>query len=455
MGLTQITTMQSLLSALRLARALIGLALALSATGCAALTNPLADGIPVRRLQPEAFGESRSDLKPVPLTSLTPPAPKAYLLDSGDVLGVFVEGILGERNGQPPVQIKEQGNLPPAMGYPIPVRENGTIPLPLLAPLDVKGLTIDEAQTKITKAYLGTLLELEKKELLKSGTARIIVTLIHPRTYHVLVLREDTGGTTTGAGGGFANAIGGGGTFVSQTRRTAGFPLDLPAYENDLLNALTRSGGLPGLEAQDEVLIIRGAYRPPAGSMPGAQPSATTTSESIRVPLRLRPGEPFPLSSSDLILQSGDVVHVKARTGDIFYTGGLLPPHAFPLPNDRDIDVLEAIALVGGPMLNGGLAANNLSGLLVQTGLGFPSPSLCTIIRKLKSGAQIPIVVNLNRACKDSRERIAIRPGDYIILQATPGEALGQYLTSNLRFNLLGNFIHSPYFNDTVSYTAP
>ena len=438
----------------------IGLALLLSATGCAALTNPVVDGIPVRRLQPEAFGESRAELKPIPLTSLTPPSTETYKLAPGDVLGVFIEGILGERNGQPPVQIREpgQGNLPPGIGYPIPVREDGTVPLPLISPpLTVSGLTVQQAQDKITEAYLGMLKELadrDQKKLLNAGTSRIIVTLFSRRQYHVLVLREDTGGTTTGAGGGFTNGFGGGGTFVSQTRRTAGFPLDLPAYENDLLNALTRSGGLPGLEAQDEVLIIRGAYRPASGVDPLVT-TDTSGRETIRVPMRLRPGETPAVRPADLILQTGDVVHVRARIGDIFYTGGLLPPHAFPLPPDRDIDIIEAIALVGGPVINGGLAANNLSGQIVQTGLGFPSPSLVTIIRKLKSGAQIPIIVDLNRAFKDPRERIAIRPGDYIVLQSTPGEALGQYVTSNLRFNLLSYLFHSQYANGTVSYTAP
>jgi hypothetical protein len=431
-----------------------GFALVLSATGCASLTNPLVDGIPVRRLQPEAFGESKADLQIVPLTSLTPRAPDAYRLAPGDVLGVFIEGVLGERNGQPPVQIREQGNLPPGIGYPIPVRENGTLPLPLINPLSVAGLTIEQAQEKVTLAYLGKLPG-QKEEILKDQKARIIVTLLNRRQYHVLVLREDTGGTTTGAGGGFTNGFGGGGTFVSQTRRTAGFPLDLPAYENDLLNALTRSGGLPGFEALDEVLIIRGAYRPGLGGQPGTQTPDGTGRETIRIPLRLHPGEQFNVRPSDLVLQSGDVVHVRARTGDVFYTGGLLPPHAFPLPNDRDIDILEAIALVGGPILNGGLAANNLSGQIVQTGLGFPSPSLVTIVRKLKSGAQIPITVSLNRAFKDPRERIAIRPGDYVILQATPGEALGQYITSNFRLNSVWTAIRSPNFTTTGTGTAP
>src|SRR5262249_44809314 len=160
---------------------------------------------------------------------------------------------------------------------------------------------------------------------------------------------------------------------------------------------------------------------------PETLPTEASAREIIRVPIRLHPGETFNVRPSDLVLRTGDVVHVKARTGDIFYTGGLLPSRAFPLPTDRDLDVLQALALVGGPILNGGLNSNNLSGQLVASGIGFPSPSQVTILRRLKSGAQIPIIVSLNRAVKDPRERIAIRPGDFVLLQQTPGEALGQY----------------------------
>jgi len=419
---------------------LIGLA-----PGCAALTNPVADGIPVRRLPPEALGESRADIRPVPLTALTPPPPASYRLAPGDVLGVFVEGILGEKGGQPPVRIPEQGSLPPGIGYPIPVREDGTVPLPLIPPLPVAGLTIEQAQQKVQGAYMAP------KQLLEDpAKTRIIVTLLRPRVYHVLVLREDAGGTTfgAGAGGGFGNS---GGSFFTQTRRAAGFPLDLPAYENDLLNALTRSGGLPGPEAEDEVIVQRGAYRP----NPNGPPGEAAPRETIRVPLRARPGEPVSIRPEDLVLHSGDVVQVKARTGEYFFTGGLLPPRAFPLPAERDLDVLEAVALVGGPILNGGQNANNLSGQIVQTGLGNPSPSQVTILRRLKGGAQVPIVVNLNRAVRDPRERIAVRPGDFVILQQTAGEALGQYTTSNFRLNFLGFFARARDFTGTATFTAP
>jgi hypothetical protein len=418
------------------------------AGGCASVTNPVADGIPVRRLPPEAFGESKADIRPVPLSALTPPLPDAYRLEPGDLLGVFVEGILGERGGQPPVRIPEQGGGPPGLGFPIPVREDGTVPLPIIDPLKVEGMTLNEAQEAVKRAYKNP-----KKNILKDPeTARIIVTLFRPRQYHVLVLREDAGGTTFGTAGGFGG-VGATGVTVTQTRRAAGFPLDLPAYENNLLNALTRSGGLPGPEAEAEVLIQRGAYR----SGPGGQPLVGPVDEgqTIRVPLRQRASQPLTVRPQDLELQSGDVVQVRARPPDLFYTGGLLPARAFPLPPDRDLDVLEAVALLGGPILNGGLNANNLSGQIVQTGLGFPSPSQITIVRRLKSGAQIPIIVNLNRAFKDPRERIALQPNDFVVLQATVGEGIGQYLTSNLRFNFTYQFIHSKFFNGTNTYTAP
>lgn len=416
----------------------VALAAALLGSGCAAITNPVADGIPVRRLPPEALGVSVEAARPVSLAALTPPDPGQYRLAPGDILGIWIEGVLGERGGAPPVRIPEQPGVPPGLGFPIPIGEKGTIPLPLIAPLDVNGLTVEEAQAKIIRAYT------VPEKLLKEGAERVIVTLLRPRSTRVLVLREDAGATTFGTTGGFNSLGGGGGTSVSVTRKAAGFPLDLPVPENTLLNALTRSGGLPGAEAEDEILIERGA-KPGAGGQPR---------QTIRVPLRLLPGQPFNVRPEDLFLEPGDTVLVRARSGALFYTGGLLPSRAFPLPRDRDVDILEAVAIVGGPILNGGINANNLSGQIVQTGLGFPSPSQVTILRRLRSGSQIPILVDLNRAVKDPRERLLVQAGDVVILQQTPGEAFAQYMTTNLRFNFSA-FFRRPDASGSATITAP
>src|SRR5450755_4259622 len=75
--------------------------------GCASFSNPTGpDAIPVNRLPPEVFGTSREAEKTIPLTLLRQKQPEpliGYLLDAGDILGVFVEGVLGEKGGIPPL----------------------------------------------------------------------------------------------------------------------------------------------------------------------------------------------------------------------------------------------------------------------------------------------------------------------------------------------------------------
>ena len=89
----------------------------------------------------------------------------------------------------------------------------------------------------------------------------------------------------------------------------------------------------------------------------------------------------------------------------VFYTGGILGGGEYPLT--PDLHVVEAIAVAHGP---------------IHPGLGRPRPSLVTVVRRLPTGQQLPIRVNLNEALRDSRENILIWPGDLILLQETPCE---------------------------------
>src|SRR5262245_59119001 len=66
-------------------------------SGCAALTNPVANGIPVRRLPPELLGESKAGMETIPVSSLRQPPPEHYKLGPEDVLGIWIEGIMGEK----------------------------------------------------------------------------------------------------------------------------------------------------------------------------------------------------------------------------------------------------------------------------------------------------------------------------------------------------------------------
>src|SRR5206468_2903241 len=83
---------------------LTGLLFCLSlASGCAALSNPTADGIPVRRLSPELLGKARVDQKTIPLSLLRQERPDIYRLGPGDILGVYIPTILGDPKQPIPV----------------------------------------------------------------------------------------------------------------------------------------------------------------------------------------------------------------------------------------------------------------------------------------------------------------------------------------------------------------
>jgi hypothetical protein len=444
--------------------ALVLMAAVAGAQGCAALSNPVANGVPVRRLPPEQLGESRENMQTIPLSLLRQKPPAAYKLASGDVLGVWVEGVLGEKNAPPPVSIGVAGGDRSSIGYPIPLRADGTISLPLVGPVKVDGMTLQQAEDAIRKAYT------VDKDIIKPGRERIIVTLQRKREYHILVIRQDSQDTT---GGGGAGGGGGGGRttgFVinfgsgSQgTRRGTGFSLDLPAYENDVLNALARTGGFPGTDAVNEVIVERGSFQGETGredmmnnlrNCPPGGLSAGNT-QRIRIPLRHRPGQPPTIRPEDIILQSGDIVYIEAREADVYYAGGLLPSGQYLLPRDTDLDVVEAILRIGGPFNSGGISTANISGTLLGTGIGFHSPTLVSIIRKTPGGGQVVIRVDLDRAQRDPRERILIQPKDLIMLQERPEEAMARYFTQTFRFNFLYTFVNNSHAVGTTSYTGP
>src|SRR5262245_28383003 len=349
---------------------LFAAALLCFASECRAITNPVADGVPVHRLPEEIFPPPREELKTMLLTRLRQPKADVYRLAAGDVLGVYVQSLLGDKNVPPPVRIPETGSATPAIGYPVPVQENGTIVIPFADPIQVAGLTIDQARDAIRVAVTVT------KQLVPPENARIHVSLMQPRKYHVIVVRQDTGAvsvdpTTGGLGSG---------------KRGSGFPIDLPAGENDVLNALARTGGLPELDANNEVIIQRSVP-------PGTTPDQAAAGETTRIPLRMRPGEPPMFRPEDVILKDGDIVFIESRDTELFYTAGLLPVGEFVLPRDYDLDVIEAIAKVRGPLLNGGFnQQNQFASSLVAQGLGFPSPSLLTVLARPATAASCGFV---------------------------------------------------------------
>jgi Polysaccharide biosynthesis/export protein len=412
-------------------------------SGCAAVTNPIANGIPVELLPPELLGKSREARKPIPLSALGRLASDEYRIGAGDVLGVWVEGVLGEANQQIPVQAgplvqaRDQLGLPPGTGYPVRVDDNGMLLLPQLPPLAVTGLTVTEARDAIAAAYV-------KAGILRAGNERILVSLAFPRRYPIVVMREEATNLTTGPEG-----------FTSTSKRGTGHEVFLRGDQNDVLHALALTGGLPGIDAADEIIIQRAIQGPATANRPelAAYPPAPPC---VRIPLRWPPDQPLPFGPQDVLLYAGDVVIINPRDLDVYYTAGLLPPGEHILPRDVDLDVVEAICRVRGSLVNGAFAVSNLSGQLIQPGIGFDNPSLLCVLRKTRGGGQVNIRVDMNRALCDPKERILVQPGDVLVLQEKPGDAMARWFSQTfLNFNFIWEPFISKHVQAVLDASAP
>jgi protein involved in polysaccharide export with SLBB domain len=406
--------------------------MAILPSGCSTFHH----AIPAYCIGPD--GPARSDQEPINFLRLRREPPDAYQLGPRDVLGIYIEGVLGSPDEPPPVHFPEGEDLPPAIGFPVPVREDGTISLPLILPFRVEGFTLAQAEQRIRAEYTS-----QERQILRPGKDRIIVTLMRPRTYHVLVVREDTGATTiTGSNPKrMANSLA-----LGITKRGLTHAVELRAYENDVLHALSATGGLPGVDAKNEVTVLRGAFSNPGErdqllrrlDEPVMHDDLLGGPNVVKIPLRLGTFDPpLELSEEQITLYTGDIVFVESRETEVYYTGGLLPAGQFPLPRDYDIDVIEAIAMAGGSVATGAVgnddAFHGRGGVAI--GAIFP-PTRAIVLRKI-NGEHVPIAVNLKRAMLDPEQRIRILPGDFITLQYTPGALLGNIAVSTFRLNFL------------------
>ena len=355
-----------------------------------------------------------------------------YLLSAGDVLGIYIENVLGSEEESPPVHFPEDGDDPPAVGFPIPIRDDGTISLPFVNDIYVEGKTLDEVDRLIENEYTvkQNILTLEDGQV----SAKIIVTLIRKRQFRVLVVREEAGGVE------------------DVSKRGRGDNIDLDAYENDVLHALNETGGMPGTDAKNEIVIYRGMFESgfhrdqilaqvAAGRDPCfCSPPIPEDPNVVRIPLRYHPSQPPRFDQEDIVLQTGDILMIESRDREKYYTGGALQGGEYLLPRDEDLDILGAIAKAGGFVGSAGAGVSSIgSGSGSPTVAAGKPPSQAIILRKLCNGGKMAIRVDLNRALVDPSQRILIQPEDTIIVQYTIIEELYNASLNLLQFNFLFN----------------
>ncbi len=251
------------------------------------------------------------------------------------------------------------------------------------------------------------------------------------------------------------------GTFIRGDDRSAsGALVKLPAYQNDILHALVETGGLPGLNAKNQIKVLRASeadkrmrskfmrqfYMQQQAAMADpctCPPKLPDDPAILRIPLRVKPGVIPNITPEDVVLNDGDIVYIESRETEVFYTGGLLQGGEFPLPRDYDLDVLGAMAIAGQ---GAGSAAQQGGGgrggqLGVTTSV---PPGLLYILRKTDCNGQVAIEVDLTAALNDPRQRPLVQPGDMLILQYNCEEELvnfgiGTFFTFGIARLLNGN----------------
>lgn len=385
-----------------------------------------ADSVPAHRLPPEAFAASRDALRPVPASRLSQPRPIEHRIDAGDLLSIFIYGVYPPNQDETPLIRPQQGVnqryyppggnvVAPSTGLPMKVNRDGELDLPLIGPLLVRGMTTGDVVQTLRSAYY-------EQNILLEGQGRIAVELMVPRTHRVVVLREDVAATAAN----YAPA-----SNVEQSRRGSGNVVDLPIYENDVLHALAATGGLPGSDAANEVFVIRGQAAAGAGVL-GDQsvekiietlsPETMTDAESIiRIPLAVPTEGCLPFGPTDVLLSDGDIVYIPKRR-EYFYTGGMLPGGRVPLPRDEDLDIIEAISMVGASP--GGVMGADGGALLAARQTCLRPATRAIVLRTLCDGRQMNIRVDLDRAMHDPRERLVLQPGDVLMLHQKPEAAV-------------------------------
>ena len=424
--------------------ALVVLATALCfyCSGCTSLLSPVS-GVPAHRLPSEFLAQPKNNLIPIDISRLRQQPPLDYLIDADDVLGIYIEGVLGNDAEPPPVSLGEPGSdLPPSIGFPIPVRGDGTLALPLISPLKVKGLTVTQIEALIRRAYT------IDRQILQPEKDRIIVTIMKERTYRIVVMRQD-GGLVRQTGQGTVEPL------------TRGEALDLPAYKNDVMHALAMTGGLPAQDAKNEIQILRSSNIDTANrdefiekwfsaELPDpclCRPPLPDDSAIVKIPLRLPPGETPQFRPEDIILEDGDIILIESRERDVFYTGGLLTGGEYALPRDYDLDVVGAMAMVGqgvgNPQIQGAQGGGQGLGGFNVASIGGAAPSQLFILRRTPCDGQITIAVDLNRAIQDPSARPLVMAGDVLLLQYKPIEealnfSIGTFFTFGVR-QLLSN----------------
>ena len=319
------------------------------------------------------------DVETIDLTQLTGYAVSAELIELGDVLEVTMVSGYTERG---------------AISTPVRVADDGVANIPLVGPVELAGLELEGAERAIAAAAI----------------ARGIYK--HP---HVIVVMEQKR----------INKV----TVIGPVKKPGVY--ELPRASSDLLGAIVAAGGLTD-QAGTHVNV-----RSPAQSRPGpARGDRLTGRPNQQVGFdQQQRDEPARTMRVDLVVASksaqggihvrdGDVIMIEKRDPKPIHVLGLVNrPGQYELPANKNLRVLDALALAGG----------------VKSGV---ADKIFVIRRPEGNEASNVIKVSMDRAKHDGEENLMLMAGDTISVEQTPATVALNAIKSFVRlgFSATGRF---------------
>ncbi|MEZ5940097.1 MAG: polysaccharide biosynthesis/export family protein [Planctomycetaceae bacterium] len=256
--------------------------------GCAAF-HPIR-GVPASYVADEFLTTPREGARQLDPSLLVRSRPDQHRVEGGDILSIYIPRVLGSLSSEvnevginPPINLPASPDDPPTVGFPIQVRDDHTISLPQIAPLNVKGMTLQEVEDAIRRAYT------VDHKILQADEAMVLVSLFRPREYRVLIFRQEFGQQVQPQTGAGSIAFG-------PSRKGTAREVRLKVGQNDVAHALTLAGvdGLPGNDAENTIYIIRHPKNRKLEPVQQSCPPMLQESFPQPVPQNIMPAYPAP-----------------------------------------------------------------------------------------------------------------------------------------------------------------
>lgn len=353
---------------------LIGLVLttALLVVGCSG------DTYRVAKLPREYQAPSTVNLEEINLSNLADRSISREQIQRGDVLDVSM--------------VTDFSRLT-ASTTPVRVTDDGTVAIPLIGPVAVGGLEMEQAEQVIAA---------ESKARGVFNNPSITVTMKQRRANKVTVV----------------GAVKEPGTY------------ELPRGANSLLAGLVAAGGLSKEAGADVEIRHTGALAAAAGGPQLLPPRLNDGSPAPGQPVAYQQNASGPAATTRVNmmavsqavqktpeLEDGDVVYVAKRAVKPIYVSGLVrKPGEFPFPINQDLRLLDAVALAGG--------CQN------------PAADKVLVIRQ-PPGQDKPIRIEASlQSAKSGGDNLQLGPGDSVLVEHTPLSAVVEGLQSLFRVGL-------------------